>query len=223
MKQLSVRLGNDTDLAWAQRTVKEYHYLRQQVNNQARPMAYIVDFNGDRTGLIMVGIPHATRNKNWYGYPGQITQWQVVDLCRIWIDPRFQINSETCGVLAGPTVTPGFYDRRGNWRSTLASWAIGEVLNRVQYDRVSLYPPVYLDQPYHILLAISYHDPSFHKGTIYKETGWEPMYWKWDKDQATKAPIPSKNGKFGWVWRLPEPTWTWDEITIRRPRTLRMF
>lgn len=223
MKHLSIRLGNSADLAWAQRTVKEHHYLHQQVNNQARPMVYIVDFKSDHIGLVMVGIPHATRNKNWYGYPDQITQWQVVDLCRIWIDPRFQINSEMCGIMAGPTVTPGFYDRKGNWRSTLASWVIGEVLNRVQYDRVSLYPPVYPNQPYHIRLVISYHDPQFHNGIIYREMGWEPMYWQEMPWPKPPNPTTGPSGKFGWVWRLPEPTWTWDEITIRRPRTLRMF
>lgn len=185
-------------------------------------MVYVLQCSEVKAGLIMVGSPHATRNKEWYGYPGLPTQWQVVDLCRIWIDPRFQISREVCGILAGPAITPGFYDRKSSWRSRLASGAIGEVLRRVQRDRVSLWPPVYPEQPYHIRLVISYHDPQYHKGTIYREMGWEPMYWVWDEKQEVKIPVPGEKGKYGWCWRLPEPEWTWEEIPILKPRTMRL-
>jgi hypothetical protein len=57
----------------------------------------------------------------------------------------------------------------------VASWFIGQVLERIQEDWVSLWPPVYLDNPYHIRLVISYHDPAHHKGTIYKASGAEPL------------------------------------------------
>lgn len=213
---ISLELGDKRDLEWAQETVVKHHYLHQRVNNQARPMVYVLRYGDIRAGLIMAGSPHATRNKGWYGYPHLPTQWQVVDLCRIWIDPRFQIGGEACGILAKHA--PGFYDRKGAWRSTLASWAIGEVLARIQRDRVSLYPPVFPDQPYHIRLVISYHDPAFHRGFIYRQMGWEPMYTD-DKGSPVTA---EKSDKFGWCWRLPEPAWEWSEIEIRRPRTMRM-
>lgn len=216
---LTLRLGDKVDLEWAQGVAEEHHYLHQRVNNQARPMVYVLHFGEVKAGLIMVGSPHATRNKEWYGYPGLPTQWQVVDLCRIWIDPRFQAGGELCR----PDVVPGFHDRNGIWRPRLATWAIGKVLARIQRDRVSEWPPVYPHQPYHILLVISYHDPQFHNGIIYKKMGWEPMYWVWkDEKQKAKLPVVGPNGKYGWCWRLPEPAWTWEQIEIRRPRTMRL-
>lgn len=208
-----MRLGNAADLAWAQDTVSRYHYLRQPVDPRARPMVYVVELNGWVAGLVMIGIPHATRCRGWWGYPGLPTQWQVVDLCRIWLDPTLQAGGKACR----PEVVPGFVDRRGEWRPAVASWAIEQVLRRVQRDRVSLWPPVYPERPYHIRLAISYHDPRFHRGTIYRATRALPMYTN-DQGQA----IPGPAGKFGWAWRLPEPHWGWQDIRILRPRNLRL-
>lgn len=206
---LQIKLGNKQDLEWAQATVQKHHYLKQRVDNRARPMVYII---GDRLGLVMAGIPHATRCKGWWGYEGLPTQWQVLDLCRIWLDPRCQPGGE----LAHPGYVPGFTDRKGIFRPTVATWAIHQVLNRIQQDRVSLWPPVYPSQPYHIRLVISYHDPRFHKGTIYKLTRALPMYKK------DNVPIPGPAGKFGWCWPLSQPSWEWSEITILQPRTMRL-
>lgn len=217
--QLSLRLGNQEDLRWAQETVARRHYLERKVDWRARPMAYILTLMGDRVGVIMAGIPHATRNQGWWGYPGLITQWQVVDLCRIWLDPRIQAGGEWCN----ETLVPGFIDRQGVFRPTAASWAIEQVLGRIQRDRVSLWPPVFPEQPYHIRLVISYHDPVWHRGTIYRVMGWEPMYWLWkDEAQTVKLPVHGPSGKFGWCRRLPEPGWSWDEISIIQPRTMRL-
>lgn len=210
---ISIDLGNKTDLAWAQDIVSAYHYLGQRVHNQARPMVYVIRAEGKRLGVIMAGIPHATKVKGHWGYPGLPTQWQVVDLCRILINPRLQRG----GDLAQPGRVPGFIDRRGEWRPTVASWAIGEVLGRVQQDRISLWPPVFPDLPYHIRLVVSYHDPAFHKGTIYRVSGARPMYTD-ERGQARPGPA----GKFGWYWPLPEPDWGWEQINILRPRNLRL-
>lgn len=210
---LCLRLGDKSDLAWAQEVVAKRHYLGRKVDWRARPMAYILHFDYIKVGVIMVGIPHATRNQGWWGYPGLITQWQVVDLCRIWLDPRIQAGGDWCN----PTLVPGFVDRRGVFRPTVASWAMEQVLARVQRDRVSLWPPVFPEQPYHIRLVISYHDPQFHQGTIYRVMGWEPMY----RNEEGQA-VAGSSGKFGWCWRLPEPGWRWEEIEIRQPRTMRL-
>lgn len=221
MHQLTVRLGNNDDFVWAQQTTRDFHYLRRGVDPRARPMVYVLEHDGDRMGLIMIGIPHASKNRRWWGYPGLPTQWQVVDMCRIWIDPDLQKD----GRLAYPSIVPGFMDRKGVFRPTVATWFIHQVLTRVQQDRVSLWPPVYLDQPYHIRLVISYHDPAFHRGTIYRLAGAEPMYTE-DVEvpggRVTLRAVPGPSGKHGWVWRLPEPSWSWYEIEIMRPRTLRL-
>lgn len=210
---LRIELGDDLALRWAQRTVTEQHYLHQPVDPRARPMVYLIRHNGDALGLVMLGIPHATKCAGWWGYPGLPTQWQVVDLCRIWIDPDLQAGGSLCV----PGIVPGFIDRRGTFRPTVATWAIGEVLSRVQADRVRLWPPVYPEQPYHIRLAVSYSDPRFHRGTIYKLAGAQPMY---TRDGVS---VSGPAGKFGWAWPLPEPRWTWEELDGIRPRTLRMF
>ncbi len=215
---LRLDLGDGFDLEWAQKMVTQYHYLRQPVDPRARPMVYVLRHEGDKMqralGLVMLGIPHATRCRGWWGYDGLPTQWQVVDLCRIWLDPDVQAG----GLFCDPYTVPGFVDRRGVWRPAVATWAIGEVLRRVQADRVRLWPPVYPAQPYHIELAISYHDPRFHRGTIYRQSGAAPMY----VDRAG-APAAGPSGKYGWAWKLARPGWGWQELDGIRSRTLRMF
>lgn len=213
---LTITLGDAADLAWAQRTVTTSHYLRSPVDPRARPMAYIIRHEGVPMGLVMLGIPHAARCRGWWGYPDTITQWQCVDLNRIYIHPYYQ-RSET-GIYAKPGIVPGYVDRHGVFRPTVATWAISEVLASVQADRVRLWPPVYPEQPYHIRLALSYSDPKHHKGTIYKQSGAQPMY-----TDRSGQPAPGPSGKYGWAWPLPEPDWTWQDLTGVRSRTLRMF
>lgn len=213
--ELTLSLGTPADLEWAQQVVVSSHYLHSRVHRQARPAAYVIrNAAGLRCGLIIVGLPHATRNRGWWGYPGLPTQWQVVDLSRIWLDARLQQGGEWC--CAG--IAPGFVDRKGNWRPATATWAIRQVLQRIQTDWVSLNPPVYPDQPYHVRLAISYHDPRFHVGTIYQQSQATPMYTNKDG-----APVVGIAGKFGWCWRLPLPDWGWQDIVIKKPRTMRLF
>lgn len=212
--RLVIKLGDAADLAWAQKTVTEFHYLRQPVHPQARPMAYVVEMHDVRLGLCIVGIPHATKNRQWWGYPGQPTQWQVADLSRIWLSSEIQQG----GALCHPGIVPGFSDRRGIFRPTTATWLIREVLRRVQVDRVAMWPPVYLDSPYHIELVVSYHDPKHHKGTIYQQSGAQPMY-----TDRESNPAPGPAGKVGWCWQLAAPDWSWHDIEIKQPRTLRMF
>jgi hypothetical protein len=212
--ELSIHLGDRSDLSWAQSTVSQHHYLHAPVDPRARPMVYVVRHAGRRVGLVMLGIPHATRCGGWWGYPGLPTQWQVADLCRIWLDPVIQLGGQLCQ----PDQVPGFTDRRGVFRPTVATWAIAEVLSRVQRDRVALWPPVYPNEPYQILLAISYSDPRFHRGSIYPLSGAVPMY-----TNQRGEPVPGSSGKYGWCWRLPEPTWTWADLDGIQSRTLRMF
>ncbi len=213
---LTIHLGDKDDLAWAQRTVTASHYLHQPVDPRARPMVYVLRHEGTRMGLIMLGIPHATRCGGWWGYPGLPTQWQVVDLCRIYIHPYYQ-PGEYGVYTREPGVVPGFVDRKGAFRATVATWAIGEVLQRVQADRVRLWPPVYPSEPYHIELGISYSDPKFHKGTIYKQAHAVPMYVR------NGEPVPGPSGKYGWAWPLRRPAWAWDELDDIKPRTMRLI
>lgn len=216
--RLTIELGNTQDLTWAQQTVQEHHYLHSPVDPRARPMVYVIKFNTAatvyRVGLVMLGIPHAAKCRGWWGYDGLPTQWQVVDLNRIWLHDTIQAGHCWCE----PDYVPGFFDRRGVWRPAVATWAISEVLQRVQEDRVKLWPPVYPDQPYHIRLAISYHDPKFHRGVIYQQSKAKPMY----TDKAGQ-PTPGPSGKYGWCWQLGAPSWTWQDLTGIQSRTMRLF
>lgn len=210
---LSVSLATtDDSVRWATATVIESHYLHKAVDPRARPMTYIVHEDGLRLGVVMLGIPHATRCRGWWGYPGLPTQWQVVDLCRIWLDPSLQGGGSRCRF----GVVPGFRDRRGVWHPMVATWVIGQVLGSVQRDRVALWPPVYPDQPYHIRLAISYHDPQYHRGTIYRQSHALPLY------KNDRGAVPGPSGKFGWCWPLPEPAWEWPELDNLKPRNMRL-
>jgi hypothetical protein len=214
IKMLTIELGNQTDLEEAQRTVAKYHYLHRPVDPRARPMAYMVKWHDIVEGVVMLGIPHATKCRGWWGYTGLPSQWQVVDLCRIWLSPSVQYGGRLCE----PGQVPGFIDRHGMFRPTVATWAIATVLENVQRDRVAMWPPVYPDQPYHIELAISYHDPQFHRGTIYKASQAQPMYV-----DGTGKPVPGSSGKYGWCWKLSRPEWQWADLTGIQSRTLRMF
>lgn len=208
--KLSVKLAESRhEKGWVRAMVEQNHYLHQWPHPLARPFSYIATLSQIPVGLITVGIPHATRCRGWWGYVGLPTQWQVVDLCRIWLDPAVQFG----GRFATKCVVPGFVDRKRVFRPTVASWLIDEVLQRVQRDRISYWPPKFPDEPYHIRLVISYHDPRHHRGTIYKLGNAEPLY----VDEVGN-PAPSSRGKFGWVWRLPEPDWAWNEIYLTRPR-----
>lgn len=177
-------------------------------------MCYMLRSEQRWIGMVMAGLPHATTCRTWWGKRAGLTQWQVVDLCRIYLHPDVQAGGRHCD----PGWVPGYYDRHGVWRSTLATWTIHQVLQRIQADRVALWPPVYLEQPYHIRLVISYHDPQYHRGAIYRLAGAAPMY-----TDAAGQPAPGPAGKYGWCWRLPEPTWTWQDLPEVRSRTLRLF
>lgn len=210
---LDIRLGSNSDLKWGQDMVTEHHYLHSPMHRKSRPMIYVVWCEGQRLGLCMAGLPHATKNRGWWGYAGYPTQWQVVDLARIWLSPRLQRGGDLCR----PDIVPGFVDRKGQWWPAVATWLIQGVLKRVQRDRVSLWPPVFLDEPYHIKLVISYHDPKYHRGEIYRQSGAVPVYVD---DQGRSIAGPS--GKHLWAWKLSNPDWDWQDIYIRQPRTLRM-
>jgi hypothetical protein len=66
---------------------------------------------------------------------------------------------------------PGFVDRHGAWRSTLASWCIRQALERVRVDYLLAHPPCFLDEPYQLRVCLSYCDTRQHRGTLYRVSG----------------------------------------------------
>jgi hypothetical protein len=182
-------------LAWAQALVTERHYLHKPVHPMAYPFAYMVRVDGRPAGCLIYAVPHFTRLRGLFGYPGLPDKWQVLVLSRMWLDPSIQ----------GQVVT----GRDGRRHSLcVASCALAQSLRRVQRDWLLHHPPRFLDQPYHIRLVITWADEGAgHKGTVYRACNW----------RFVKASI-SKRGRHGqqvqpsrkllFVYELPEPRWS---------------
>jgi hypothetical protein len=88
-----------------------------------------------------------------------------LSLARVWLDPVVQSGGLWVDNM------PGYTDRRGVWRSTLASTVISMAIEQVVIDYLLRYPPVWIDQPYAIKVISSYCDTRVHKGTIYRSSG----------------------------------------------------
>lgn len=182
---ITLRLGNTTDLAWAQAHVTAHHYLHTPVDVRCSPIAYIVSWHQDgglsqAVGCLIVGRPESTRCYDGgltYGSQAdvaagraQYNRWEVLNLARVWLSPIVQPG----GALHGPAYgLPGYTDRRGVWRSTLASWAIDQALARVGFDYLQARPPVDCSYPYQIRALLSYCDRRLHRGTIYRAAGFQ--------------------------------------------------
>lgn len=176
-------LGARQDLAlrWAQAHVGEFHYLQKRVDPRSRPLAYLVraGWSDKPLGCLIFGRPEATRCYSGglrYGSQADVERgraafdrWSVLNLARVWLRPAVQAG----GQFYSPDFLPGYTDRRGVWRSTLASWCIVEAMAVVGYDYLQAHPPVDCDYPYQIEAVLSYCDLSKHKGTIYRASGWE--------------------------------------------------
>ena len=166
-------------LDWAQDKVRRYHYLRKRVDPRSRPFCYTVECSHTLMpiGCLIFGRPEATRcydGNLTYGSQADVEReraaldrWSVLNLARVWVRPEAQPG----GALYRPDVLPGYTDRRGVWRSTLASTVIREALAIVGYDYLRAHPPVDCAYPYQIEAVLSYCDTNLHRGTIYRAAG----------------------------------------------------
>lgn len=184
---LSIEVADAQGLAWAQRMVAEHHYLRAPVDPRSSPLAYLVEHQaswgaaaaaGPRCiGILIFGRPEATRCYTGgltYGSSADVEagraaydRWELLNLARVWFHPYFQAGGHWCL----PEELPGYTDRRGVWRSTLASTAIRAALSRVGFDYLAARPPVDCAYPYQIRAVLSYCDTRLHRGTIYRASG----------------------------------------------------
>lgn len=171
-------LADRAGLAAAQEAVAKHHYLHAPVDARCSPVAYLVTLAQERVvGCLIFGRPEATRcytGNLTYGSQADVEReraafdrWEVLNLARVWFDPRVQRG----GHWYRPDLLPGFRDRRGQWRSSLASWCIETALALVGYDYLTQRPPVFPDEPYEIRAVLSYCDTRLHKGTIYEAAG----------------------------------------------------
>ena len=163
---MSVRLelADDRALDWAQAQISAHHYLHTPVDSRCSVLGYVVMWHGERMGCLLFGRPEATRcyqGDLTYGNQADITsgrahfdRWEVINLARVWLDPRIQPGGEWFG---------------GYRATSFMSMA----LRRVVVDYLQEYPPCYLDEPWKLKICLSYCDTRIHSGTIYKAAGFK--------------------------------------------------
>lgn len=171
--RLSLALADEAQTHAAQKMVTDHHYLGSPVDPRCSVFAYLILLGGHRIGCLIFGRPEATRVEDWYGdvedkLAGRcrLSRWEVLNLARIYVAPIVQDGGAWCR----PGMVPGFEDRQGRWHSCLTTKAILMALECVPVDYLLAFPPVFLDQPYHIQEILSYCDgrQPGHRGTLYR-------------------------------------------------------
>lgn len=169
------------------------HYLHCMPHNMTCYEIYEIKVDILQAGWLVFGWPQSTRCKDWYGSLDQVehgecqvTKYQVLNLARVWIHPLFQAGGEFCKMGS----VPGFTDRFGHFRSTLASSAINLWIETKAQDYILRRPPVFLDQPYELRWLMSYCDTKIHRGVIYKQAGFELYSTNSDGIQTWRKQLP---------------------------------
>lgn len=182
-------------LKLAQAAVTAHHYLGKPVDPRSMPEAYTVRLAAlplANAGYLIVGRPEATRCYPWYGSVedveggrAEVTRWQVLNLSRVWLHPAVQPG----GVLYGAENLPGFLDRSGVWRSTLASTVVRALAHAVVRDYLVRRPPCFLEQPYELKWLLSYCQTPRHRGVLYQAAGFELYRTNGDGLQTWRLPL----------------------------------
>ena len=129
---------------------------------------------------MIFGRPEATRCGDWYGSVSdartgkcRLTRWEVLNLARVWLDPCLQREGKWYHPqgLIGPSVLPGFYDRKLYWHSSAASYVIDVALEQIVFQYLVCRPLVWMEESYQIREVLSYCDSRRHKGTLYRTSG----------------------------------------------------
>lgn len=154
-----------------------HHYLHTVPDPRGMPLYYSVRLNGEWIGTVVYGRPESNRcYKGGLSYgsiadraagKARFDRWEVLNLARVWLSPAVQAGGRLCD----PDTVPGFVDRRGIFRSTLASAVVRLSIARVRFDYLMLYPPCFLQEPYQIRAVLSYCDRKIHRGTLYRASG----------------------------------------------------
>lgn len=197
---------------WLNEQAKAHHYMHQAIHPKANPFGWAVLVGGQMcqpdarpAGFIVFASVHFTMLKGEFGYPGLPTKWQVLLLSRLWLHPDHQAG----GRLYCPEILPGFTDRRGVFRSTLATTVIEAALGQVQRRWLEVHPPRFLDEPYHILKVISYANTRLFEGTIYKAAGFrdDGLTQSQKRHKNTRGPGQGEDMLRRYIRDLTEPDW----------------
>ena len=158
-------------------TLAQFHYLHTFPDPRCMPMVYSVRLRKTWVGALVFGRPEASRCfRGGITYGGRADlaagrcrydRWEVLNLARVWLLPEIQSG----GSAYSPELLPGFVDRKGAFRSSLASTVIHRAIEQVRVDYLLWYPPCFLAEPYQVRAVLSYCDTRVHRGTIYRASG----------------------------------------------------
>jgi hypothetical protein len=143
------------EFEWAQQQVECFHYLHRRVHPLARPIAYIVCYGKLRVGCLFFGRMQSSRCQGWYGTWEDVqngwcslTQWELLTLMRVWLDPRLQRGHEW-------------------YIPNAASQLVAKAIKRVGYEYLLIHPPSYVDRPWELKQCISYCQSDRFLCTLY--------------------------------------------------------
>lgn len=114
-ERIHLELLDKSGIVWAQDTVTKYHYLHRPVDTRCSVEGYAVFLEGIRgpVGPFLLDRPEATRLMGFYGSLDdlqagrvEVSRWSVLNLARVWFDPRVQRDGE----FFSPQSIPGFFD-----------------------------------------------------------------------------------------------------------------
>lgn len=135
------------------------HYLKRKII-RSKLLAHGVFLDNELVGGLLWVIPHFTKKKGLFGYPGLLDKWEVLMLGRFWL-------SDDCNLIASKVMAESIgKSGRGRNGSKRRGW-------RLQTNWVLEHPPKYIDMPFVPRLLISFSDSLYgHSGTIYSASGW---------------------------------------------------
>jgi hypothetical protein len=198
----------EQDREWLNAAAKAYHYMHRPVHQRATPFGWAVTFDGELyqpdgkpSGFIIFASIHYTRLRGEFGYAGLPTKWQVLSLARLWLHDNLPRNSET-------VVISKCLRQTGHDRTAL-----------VQRRWLEVHPPVFLNEPYHIIKIISDADQYYHTGTIYEAANFRE--YKRDDGKPIISQKRHKNTRGSdldghelrrFVYDLKEPEWKYEPL-----------
>lgn len=227
----------ETDRDWLNAMATQHHYMHRPVHQRATPFGWAVTFDGELyqpdgapSGFVVFAGIHYTRLRNEFGYPGlptnlvivkehkpnrcklanefaypgMPTKWQVLSLARLWLHDNLPKNSET--VVLAKCLHQAGCDHTAP----------------VQRRWLEVHPPVYLDEPYHIVKIIADSDTRYHRGTIYRaanfrqyerEDGKPIISQKRHKNTRGAGLDGAELKRF--VYDLQEPAWKYEPAGIQ--------
>lgn len=179
---------------WLNEMAAKYRYMHKAPSARSCTFGWAVTWDGkpindqgDPYGFVIYALIHYTKLQGEFGYPGLPTNWQVLNLARLWLHDDLPRNSET--------------------------WVIGNTLKLVQRRWLEVHPPPrFPELPYHIVKVISYSDLAFHTGTIYRAANFREVkrVQRHIGRNGKRSMRISNSDLICFAYDLKEPKWNYE-------------